>query len=245
MKKGRRGRKMTTPVDVSRLTRGVADSCIHGAPTGRGRALEAAGVFVVALGVIGMIYTNLKTTLANDSKSLSWFIYHPLLNTFAFMAVAVTAILQRRAVGYFSTKTHAYMMIVAYLCGCGAAYTIYTNKQATGESHFQSLHSWLGLVLLGLMSVQATVGAIGLDPDWSVGKVQRLLGFSNMRTVHHNAGRLIVTVAFINILFGWGKFYSIGSIQFLSLFSILSLFSVLLWVDTLRDKRVAGRTRGL
>ena len=123
----------------------------------------------------------------------SWFSYHPLLMTSAFIAFAGNAIFLKKIGGYANTKSHGILMSVAVLLGLVGWYVIHSNKDMYKKQHLTTAHAKLGAAGVVMYLLIWVVGAVALHPDFGIMRTN-----SKIRSAHKWTGKgatLIVWLA--------------------------------------------------
>lgn len=196
---------------------------------------------VVGLAVPFFVYAQLNSVL--DSKSRAFFIYHPVLMTIAAMAILLPAILQRRMFGYVGNKVHMYSMLTVVCCVLAGAFVIIRNKQITGDAHFQTLHSRLGLIFIIISFLLATPGLLALDPDHRLAIFRPDRGIANLkryiyvRRLHTWTGRLEACLGYLTVYLGWIKFFgpTTDFLRWASMTALLLLMTGMILIDPIND----------
>lgn len=127
----------------------------------------------------------------------SWFSWHPIAMTVAFVAFAANAALIKKIGGYENTKMHGYLMSAACALGGFGWYVIYSNKEMFGKPHLYTLHGKLGAaVMVGYLSL-GVFGALALHPDFGILKTNKTIRFA-----HKWGGRVLTALAWLACVAG-------------------------------------------
>jgi hypothetical protein len=211
------------------------------------RLIATLAVFIVCMIVPFIVYSQLQGIL--DTKSKSWFIYHPLFMSLGVVGLPLAAILQQRLFGYKSNKIHMYSMMISFALVVVGAFVIFTNKNAAREPHFTSTHGMLGLAWILLFIAQAMFGLFGLDtdnrltffkPDAGIANMKR---FVNIRRLHTIGGRAILILGYTTVMFGYSTMFAADLTKTLPMGVGLLILSGVALYDPLMDYSIYRKTR--
>jgi hypothetical protein len=108
-----------------------------------------------------------------------------------------TAALTKKRMGYTNTKLHGMIAWAGLVSSYIGLYIIYQNKENMGKSHFTTLHSKAGLVVLVGSTMLGMAGGVFLHPDFGIDKQNGLI-----RTGHKWASRGVLGLAWMATLSG-------------------------------------------
>jgi len=164
-------------VERTSLTAGKIPDVASAGPFKRpGVLISAVGTHVAAVALLAMMWHTLKKALSPEAPLLTWrtFPLHPFLMTLAFGFLSPVAAAAWRSYEHLLGFTHrqvkvfhGVLMGVAALTGLLGVIDMWLVHEdgaaaqvAKGWAvHFQSAHSWVGIVALALFLLQATGGA--------------------------------------------------------------------------------------
>ena len=108
-----------------------------------------------------------------------------------------TAALTKKRMGYTNTKLHGMIAWAGLVSSYIGLYIIYQNKENMGKSHFTTLHSKAGLVVLVGSTMLGMAGGVFLHPDFGIDKQNGLI-----RMGHKWASRGVLGLAWMATLSG-------------------------------------------
>jgi uncharacterized membrane protein len=136
---------------------------------------------------------------ATRPEGAGWrfFSWHPFLMMVGMVGLMGTAALTKKRMGYTNTKLHGMIAWAGLVSSYIGLYIIYQNKENMGKSHFTTLHSKAGLVVLVGSTMLGMAGGVFLHPDFGIDKQNGLI-----RTGHKWASRGVLGLAWMATLSG-------------------------------------------
>lgn len=105
----------------------------------------------------------------------TFFSYHPLFMTLAFVGCFGNSALVKKMGGYKNTKTHGITVWMGIFLSLAGLYVIYTNKNNHGKEHFTSKHGKFGMLyIVSVIGLGMFAGTV-LHPDFGIAKTSKLI----------------------------------------------------------------------
>lgn len=173
------------------------------------RRLQQAGYLNTAI-VLGVIAAETSTS------GWYWFLWHPVLMTFACCIVLPETLRALSGHSLFNTFTskilsHYWLVVITELLAFTGFYVIYINKNEHGKPHFTSYHAWIGILMIMSMPLQSLIGRkIAFIGDIVTKYVFPDSAKSTLRIVHKTyLGKLLLLMMGVSMLLGsmsnWAK----------------------------------------
>jgi hypothetical protein len=149
-------------------------------------------------GVLGPAFIG-GSWAATRPEGAGWrfFSWHPFFMMVGMVGLMGPAALTKKRMGYTNTKLHGMIAWAGLVSSYIGLYIIYQNKENMGKSHFTTLHSKAGHVVLVGSTMLGLAGGVFLHPDFGIDKQNGLI-----RTGHKWASRGVLGLAWMATLSG-------------------------------------------
>jgi len=92
----------------------------------------------------------------------SWYSWHPVLMSFAFLGLLPNAIFRRHTLK--QNVYHSYVNWTAWLVMLAGYYVIFTSKSSKNRPHLTTWHSWAGITVIAIFSVLSCYVTVAVWP---------------------------------------------------------------------------------